>query len=84
MQPNTSRRRSHVSPEAPIVRLDQPARLLPKHVLALSGWSHSTLYARIAAGRFPPPQKDGRMSFWHSAVVLSALALDTPTKGAGQ
>jgi prophage regulatory protein len=36
-------------------------------VLAATGWSDSTLYAKIAEGKFPKPTKldpDGRTSIW--------------------
>ena len=64
-------------PQAPLTPLDQPCRLLTRNVMALSGWSHSTLYPRIAAGRFPRPRKDGRMSWWLSSDVVAALGLGT-------
>ena len=70
------RRRSHVLPEAPMISLDQPGRLLTRHVLAVAGWSHSTLYVRMACGKFPPPLKDGRMNYWTTGVVKAALQLD--------
>lgn len=75
MQAFPIRRLSHVQPEAPTISLDQPGRLLTRHVLALSGWSHSTLYARIARGAFPLPQKDGRSNYWRTQDVKSALRL---------
>lgn len=65
----------HVQPKAPLISLDQPGRLLTCHVLALSGWSHSTLYVRIKAKQFPEPQKDGRINFWKTATVREALGL---------
>lgn len=75
-----TRRYKTMRPEAPTSRLDQPCRLMTRHVMALSGWSHSTLYARIAAGRFPRPRKDGRMSWWMASDVLAALGLDESSK----
>ena len=65
----------HVKPKAPLIALDQPGRLLTCHVLALSGWSHSTLYVRINAAQFPPPQKDGRLNYWRTSTVREALGL---------
>jgi hypothetical protein len=67
--------RSHVLPKAPIISLDLPGRLLTCHVLALSGWSHSTLYQRISEG-FPAPRKDGRLNYWTTDVIRTALGLD--------
>jgi predicted DNA-binding transcriptional regulator AlpA len=63
----------HVQPKAPLISLDQPGRLMTCHVLALSGWSHSTLYVRINAGLFPPPKKDGRLNYWTTGTVREAL-----------
>lgn len=68
-------RSGHVRPKAPIISVDQPGRLGTAHVLALSRWSHSTLYARIKDKKFPPPQKDGRLCYWHTAQVREALNL---------
>ena len=67
--------RSHVLPKAPIISVNLPGRLLTCHVLALSGWSHSTLYQRISAGCFPAPCKDGRLNYWTTDVVRDALCL---------
>ena len=81
--PIAARRRSHVSPEAPVISLDQPGRLLTRHVLALSGWSHSTLYLRISASRFPAPEKDGRLNYWLTSTVKKALGLGEELGGMG-
>jgi prophage regulatory protein len=48
--------------------------LRKKAVLDATGWSNSTLYAKIAAGRFPRPFKpdpDGRVSCWFSDEVAA-------------
>lgn len=77
MQPQQSiRRRSHVQPKAPLISVNLPGRLLTCHVLALSGWSHSTLHQRISDGCFPAPRKDGRLNYWTTDVIRSALGLD--------
>ena len=68
-------RRGHVLPEAPLISVRQPGRLRTKHVLALAGWSHSTLYNRIKAAQFPAPLKDGRSNYWTTDQVCSALGL---------
>ena len=65
----------HVQPEAPIISLRQPGRLRTKHVLAVAGWSHSTLYNRMKMGLFPAPYKDGRSNFWTTEQVCDALGL---------
>ncbi len=76
MQPNpSSPKRSHVRPKAPLIAVNLPGRLLTCHVLALSGWSHSTLYQRISEG-FPAPRKDGRLNYWTTDVIRTALGLD--------
>jgi prophage regulatory protein len=41
-------------------------------VLAATGWSNSTLYAKIAEGKFPKPTKidpDGRTVVWFEDEV---------------
>lgn len=44
------------------------------NVLAVTGWSHSTLYNRIKAGRFPAPMKDGLVvNHWNTDDVREAL-----------
>lgn len=63
-------RPSHVMPAAPVISLHQPGRLRTANVLALMGWSHSTLYARIADGKFPKPKKDGARNYWTTGEVL--------------
>lgn len=73
--PKKPRRSGHVRPQPPLISLDSPGRLRTAHVLALTGWSHSTLYARISDGKFPSATKDGRMNFWNTAIVKAALSL---------
>jgi predicted DNA-binding transcriptional regulator AlpA len=64
----------HVQPKAPAIAITQPGRLRTAHVLALCGVSHSTLYARIAANEFPPPDgKDGSLNYWNTATILQYL-----------
>lgn len=65
----------HVRPKAPVISLDQKGRLGTGNVLAVANWAHSTLYNKIAAGKFPPPQKDGRSNFWTTDQVREALGL---------
>ena len=75
MAPQSKRSGSgHVKPEAPVISVHQPGRLRTKHVLALAGWSHSTLYSRLASGKFPVPQTDGR-NYWTTDQVREALGL---------
>ncbi|WP_330969268.1 hypothetical protein [Lysobacter sp. A3-1-A15] len=72
-------RRGHVLPQAPLISLDQPGRLLTRHVLALSGWSHSKLYKKLKEASFPAPEKDGRVNYWTTDTVRAALGLSGVT-----
>ena len=50
-------------------------------VLAATGWSNSTFYQKIKAGKFPPPDKldpDGRAVIWWAdqIVELQRLAIE--------
>jgi predicted DNA-binding transcriptional regulator AlpA len=49
------------------------ALLTEATVMVLATWSRSTLRRRIAAGKFPPPLRDGRVTHWRSADVMAAL-----------
>ncbi len=76
MQQNPKKpRRGHVQPQAPVIPLDQPGRLLTRHVLALSGWSHSKLHRKLKEASFPAPKKDGRINYWTTETVRNALGL---------
>lgn len=61
--------------------LNPPVRLRLQDVLRMGKFSRSTLYARIAEGKFPPPRKDGRMSWWPFDEVVEALQLRAPSTG---
>lgn len=64
----------HTKAQPPIINLDQPGRLRVAHVMALLGVSHSTLYAGISSGRYPPPDgRDGKLPFWKTATVKAFL-----------
>ena len=70
------RHSSHVLPRAPVIDINGPGRLRTAHVLALSGISHSTLYARLKTGEFPPPDgKDGKMNYWNTTTIRSFLSV---------
>jgi predicted DNA-binding transcriptional regulator AlpA len=46
--------------------------LRKRQVLAATGWSNSTLYSKIAEGKFPKPTKldpSGRVSIWFDDQV---------------
>jgi len=71
-------RSSHVSPKRPLIDLDGPGRLRTGNVLALCGISHSTLYARLKTGQFPPPDgKDGKMNYWNTETIRLHLSRAT-------
>lgn len=66
--------RGHVMPRSPIIDLYSPGRLRSAHVLALCGFSHSTLYSRMKAGTFPSPSgKDGKLNFWNTSTIRDYL-----------
>lgn len=67
--------RGHTKPVAPVIDINQPGRLRVAHILALFGISHSTLYARIQAGKFPPKDgKDGSIPYWHTSTIRQLLS----------
>ncbi len=56
-------------------------------VLEATGWSNTTLYAKIAQGKFPKPVKidpDGRASGWFADEVeaLQRAAIDRQNRAA--
>lgn len=66
----------HTRAKAPTIPLDMPGRYTTGNVLAVTGWSHSTLYNRIKGGRFPAPKKDGpTMNYWDTDTIREALEL---------
>ena len=69
-----ARRSSHVKPRQPTIDINGPGRLRTAHVLALCGYSHSTLYIRLKAKSFPQPDgKDGGMNYWNTKTVREFL-----------
>lgn len=71
----TTKRLTHVLPRPPVIDINGPGRLRTAHVLALCGISHSTLYARIKSGEFPPPDgADGKMNYWNTQTIRDLLA----------
>jgi predicted DNA-binding transcriptional regulator AlpA len=51
-----------------------PDPLLPlPEVLTLIGVAESTWWAGVASGRFPPPVKCGRRSFWPQSVIANFI-----------
>jgi hypothetical protein len=74
------RRGTHVQPKAVLIDLNQPGRLRTGHVLALCGISDTTLYARVKAGTFPPPDgKDGDRNYWDTGTMRRYLERGSDT-----
>lgn len=73
--PSTTRISGNTSVKTPRIPLDMPGRYNTGNILAVTGWSRSTLYNRIATKRFPAPKKDGKMNYWDTPVVREALGL---------
>jgi len=71
----TKRRSGHARVRTPAIPLDMPGRYSTGNVLAVTGWSASTLWNRIRDKRFPKPQYDGRRAWWPTSVVREALGL---------
>lgn len=71
---STKKQRGHVFARPPIIDLYSPGRLRSGHVLALCGFSHSTLYSRMKTGDFPLPDgKDGGLNFWNTHTIKNYL-----------
>jgi predicted DNA-binding transcriptional regulator AlpA len=66
---------NHTRVKVPLISLDMPGRYTTGNVMAVTGWSHSTLYNRIKTGDFPPPQKSGALNYWDTSTVRAALGL---------
>lgn len=76
------KQRGHVLPRAPQIDLSGPGRLRTAHVLALCAVSHSTLYQRMRAGTFPPPDgRDGSQNYWSTSTIRAYL--DTKPSAVG-
>lgn len=75
--PNRKSSSGHARVKVPRIPLDVPGRYCTGNVLAVTGWSHSTLYNRIKSGHFPAPQKDhgSSMNYWTTDVIRAALDL---------
>jgi hypothetical protein len=71
----TKRKKSgHTRARRPEISLEQAGRLRVAHVLALLGISHSTLYAGLKSGRYPPfDGRDGSIPFWRTSTVRTFL-----------
>ncbi len=70
-----ARTSNHTRVRIPHIPLDMPGRYTTGNVMAVTGWSHSTLYNRIKEGKFPLPSKSGSLNYWDTATVRKALGL---------
>lgn len=71
----TKRKKSgHTRARRPEISLEEPGRLRVAHLLALLGISHSTLYAGLKSGRYPPfDGRDGGIPYWRTSTVRTFL-----------
>lgn len=61
----------HTRPRPPTIDMYAPGRVRVANLMALLDVSHSTLYKRIADGKFPEPDdRDGRIPFWYTSTIL--------------
>ncbi len=67
------RQRGHVLPRTPVIDLHSLGRLRSAHVLALCGFSHSTLYSRMKSGKFPYPDGNDGLNFWNTSTIKCYL-----------
>jgi hypothetical protein len=67
--------RGHTRVKMPAIPLTMPGRYSVGNVLAVTAWSHATLYARIKQGRFPQGEKDGSRRYWTTEAVRKALGV---------
>ncbi len=74
-KPALIKKSGHTRVKSPQIPLDMPGWYSTGNVMAVTGWSHSTLYNRIKEGKFPPPNKSGALNFWDTATVRDALGL---------
>ena len=80
--PKTKQNRGHVLPKPPLIDINQPGRLRSKHVMALCGISHSTLYLRQKQQLFPKPDgKDGGLNYWNTKTIKAYLDNDNRDGG---
>lgn len=65
--------RGHVLPSTYIHPIYKNTKLRTKHVLHFAKFSHATLYRKITAGLFPPPDTKGGPRCWKVATLLAYL-----------
>ena len=65
---------SHTKAKAPEISLSEPGRLRVGHVLSLLSISHSTFYAGLKKGRYPPADgHDGNFPYWKTSTIKQFL-----------
>lgn len=66
----TKRTRAHRPlPPVPAIDLSKDGRLRVSDVAALLRIGVSTLWARVASGKYPAPQRDGRTPWWPTSDI---------------
>lgn len=58
--------------------LEALRRLRLPEVCALTGKSRSSVHVAMKAGRFPQPEKDGRLNFWTAGQIAEFLSSSVP------
>jgi hypothetical protein len=73
--PSIARKKSgHTFPRQPVISLADVGRLRVANLLAILNISHSTLYAGLKVGRYPPPDgRDGNLPYWMTTTILHFL-----------
>lgn len=73
--PIKRKKTGHTHPRPPLINLDQEGRLRVANMLAILNISHSTFYAGVKSGRYPPSDgKDGSFPYWKTSTARSFLA----------
>jgi predicted DNA-binding transcriptional regulator AlpA len=67
-----------VKPRRPVIDINGPGWVRSPEILALFGFSYSTLGSRIKDGSFPAPRKDGRSNYWPTEVIRRLLDSQGP------
>ena len=74
-QSGTTRRRGTATPRTPLVPISMDAFYGTAEVLAITGWSNTKLFKKLAEGKFPKPIKDGNRNKWKTSVLRQHLEL---------
>lgn len=74
--------RGHVLPQALPFGFSMTSRLTTKHVLHITGISHSWLYAKMKEGGFPLPDLKWKQNGWRMGTVRTWLEQHNPERAA--